>query len=61
MMTALKQTHVRISRLDRTLIMAVLFLSSVFPVELFSNAPPPPKGIDGQYSGRQGQVLLMKV
>jgi murein DD-endopeptidase MepM/ murein hydrolase activator NlpD len=61
MMTALKQTHVRISRLDRTLIAAVVLLSSVFPVELFSNTPPAPKGHDGQYSGKQGQVLVVKV
>ena len=61
MMTALKQTHGRISRLDRTLITAVVLLSSVFPVELFSNTPPAPKGIDGQYSGKQGQVLVVKV
>ena len=60
-LTALKQTHARISRLDRTLITAVVLLSSVFPVELFSNTPPAPKGIDGQYSGKQGQVLVVKV
>ena len=56
----LKQAQVRISRLDRTLITAVVLLTSVFPVELFPNTPPP-KGINGQYSGRQGQVLVVKV
>ena len=61
MMTALKQTHLRISRLDRALITAVVLLSSVFPVELFSNTPPAAKGLDGQYSGKQGQVLVVKV
>jgi murein DD-endopeptidase MepM/ murein hydrolase activator NlpD len=61
MMTALTQTHVRISRLDRTLITAVVLLSSVFPVELFSHTSPAPKGLDGQYSGKQGQVLVVKV
>src|ERR1700675_1442800 len=62
MMTSLRQTHVQISRLDRTLIIAVVLLSSVFPpVELFSNTPPTPNGIDGQYSGKQGQVLVVKV
>ncbi len=61
MMTALKQTQLRISRLDRTIIMAVVLLSSVFPVELFPNTPPAPKGLDGQYSGKQGQVLVVKV
>ncbi len=61
MITAFTQTRSRISRLDRTLITAVLLLSSVFPVELFSNTPPAPMGHDGQYSGRQGQVLVIKV
>jgi murein DD-endopeptidase MepM/ murein hydrolase activator NlpD len=59
--SALKQAGQRVSRLDRTLMMLIVLLTSVFPVELFPNAPPPPKGIDGQYSGRQGQVLLVKV
>ena len=61
MMTSLKSTRPRISRLDRTLITAVLLLSSVFPVELFSNTPPAPMGHDGEYSGKQGQVLVVKV
>jgi len=61
MMAALKKVHFRISRLDRTLITAVVLLSSVFPVELFPNSPPVPKGLDGQYSGKQGQVLVVKV
>ena len=61
MMTALKQTRARISRLDRVLVMAVVLLSSIFPVELFSNTPPAAKGLDGQYSGKQGQVLVVKV
>lgn len=59
--SALKQVGRRVFGLDRTLIILVVLLTSVFPVELFPNAPPPPKGIDGQYSGRQGQVLLVKV
>ncbi len=59
--TALKQAHGHISRLDRTLIMSIVLLTSVFPVELFPNTPPLPKGIDGQYSGKQGQVLVVKV
>jgi murein DD-endopeptidase MepM/ murein hydrolase activator NlpD len=47
--------------LDRTLLVLVVLVTSVFPVELFPNAPPAPKGIDGQYSGRQGQVIVVKV
>jgi murein DD-endopeptidase MepM/ murein hydrolase activator NlpD len=59
--SALKQAGQRVSRLDRTLLILIVLLTSVFPVELFPNTPPPPKGIDGQYSGRQGQVLLVRV
>lgn len=61
MRAALNQAQLRITRLDRVMIMAVVLLSSVFPVELFPNTPPPPKGVDGQYSGKQGQVLVVKV
>jgi murein DD-endopeptidase MepM/ murein hydrolase activator NlpD len=61
MMTTLKQAHLRVSRLDRTVITAVVLLTSVFPVELFPNTPPASKGLDGQYSGKQGQVLVVKV
>ena len=61
MTTARIQTPTRISRLDRTLITAVVLLSSVFPVELFPNTLPASKGHDGQYSGKQGQVLVVKV
>src|SRR5215813_15441925 len=61
MMMNIKQTQVRVSWLDRTLITAIVLLSSVFPVELFSNTPPAPRGSDGQYSGKQGQVLVVKV
>lgn len=58
---AFRQAQHRMSRLDRTLITAIVLITSVFPVELFPNQPPPPKGIDGQYSGKQGQVLVVKV
>ena len=61
MMTSIKSTRMRISVLDRTLITAVLLLSSIFPVELFSSTPPAPMGHDGEYSGKQGQVLVVKV
>ncbi|WP_455242546.1 M23 family metallopeptidase [Petrachloros mirabilis] len=58
---AIQRARLRISRLDRSLITAVVLLTSVFPVELFPNTPPPPKGIDGQYSGKQGEVVVVKV
>lgn len=58
---AIKQARLRISQLDRTLITVVVLLASVFPVALFPNTPVQPKGIDGQYSGKQGQVLVIKI
>jgi murein DD-endopeptidase MepM/ murein hydrolase activator NlpD len=57
----LKRAHLRISQLDRTLVTAVVLLASVFPVDLFSNTSSQPKGIDGQYSGKQGQVLVVRL
>jgi murein DD-endopeptidase MepM/ murein hydrolase activator NlpD len=42
-------------------IMAVILSASVFPVDLFPNAPHEIQGADGQYSGKQGQVLLVQV
>ena len=45
----------------RAAIAAVILLASVFPVDLFPNAPHEIQGADGQYSGKQGQVLLIRV
>jgi len=42
-------------------ITAVILLAGVFPVDLFPNAPHEIQGADGQYSGKQGQVLLVQV
>jgi murein DD-endopeptidase MepM/ murein hydrolase activator NlpD len=50
-----------IIRLDRTVLMAVVLLVSTFPVDLFPGSPPAPKGIDGQYSGKQGQIIVVKI
>lgn len=49
------------SRLHVWASMAVILLASVFPVDLFPNAPHEIQGADGQYSGKQGQVLLVRV
>lgn len=61
MMTMFTQAPWRMTRLDRMMIMVAVLLSSVFPVELFPNTLPSPAGLDGQYSGKQGQVLVVKV
>ncbi len=49
------------SRADRLAVTAIILLASVFPVELLPNTPAPQKGSDGQYSGKQGQVIVVKV
>ncbi len=49
------------SFLDRFLIISVVLLASVFPVELFPNTGPVPRGGDGQLSGKQGQVVVVTV
>ena len=51
----------RLWALDRSVLMAVLLIGSVFPVDLFPGSLPAPKGIDGQYSGKQGQIILVKI
>lgn len=48
-------------RLDRLAIMAVVLLASVFPVELFPGAPRDQRGTDGQFSGKQGQIVLVQL
>ncbi len=42
-------------------IMGVILLASVFPVDLLPSAPQALQGADGQYSGKQGQVVLVRV
>jgi len=51
----------RLWALDRSLLMAVLLIGSVFPVDLFPGSLPAQKGIDGQYSGKQGQIIVVKI
>jgi murein DD-endopeptidase MepM/ murein hydrolase activator NlpD len=46
---------------DRRLITAVIVVASVLPVEVVPHTQHHPSGIDGQYSGKQGQVLVVKV
>jgi murein DD-endopeptidase MepM/ murein hydrolase activator NlpD len=49
------------ARKDLVAIVLVILLTSVFPVDLLTSAPPERRGSDGQLSGKQGQVLLIKV
>jgi len=50
-----------LSRIERSAVTGILLLASVFPVELFPNTAPLPKGSDGQYSGKQGQIIIVRV
>lgn len=61
MATLLKQRNGSPSRIDRFVVTGVLLLASVFPVELFPNTIAPPRGSDGQYSGKQGQVIVIRL
>ena len=42
-------------------VVGALLLASVFPVDLFPKTPHESRGADGQYSGKQGQVLLVEI
>jgi hypothetical protein len=48
-------------RRDRLTIMAVVLVTSVFPVEPFPGAPRDLRGTDGQFSGKQGQVIVVRL
>ena len=50
-----------IGRKDRIAIMAVVLLTSIFPVDMLTSAPPEPRGIDGQLSGKQGDIVVVRV
>jgi murein DD-endopeptidase MepM/ murein hydrolase activator NlpD len=48
-------------RKDRVAIVAIVLLTSIFPVDLLTSAPPEPRGTDGQFSGKQGEVVVVRV
>ena len=50
----------RMFKPDGVIGMAVVLLSAVFPVDGFSGSRSA-IGIDGTYSGKQGQILVVKV
>ncbi len=52
----------RSRRQDRLVLTAVIILASIFPVEFLATAPSnDARGINGQLSAKQGQVLLVSV
>ncbi|MGH7229862.1 MAG: hypothetical protein ACREJU_00700 [Nitrospiraceae bacterium] len=48
-------------RPDLLAIVAIVLVTSVFPVDLLTSAPRERPGSDGQLSGKQGHVLVVKV
>jgi hypothetical protein len=48
-------------RLDLPAVIGFVLLTNVFPVDLLPNALQDVRGLDGQISGKQGQVLVVRV
>ncbi len=46
---------------NRLVVIIVILLACIFPVELFSAAPQEPAGVEEQYSGMQGQIIVVKI
>jgi Membrane proteins related to metalloendopeptidases len=49
------------ARMDRIAIMAIVLLTSIFPVDLLTSAPHEPHGMDGQFSSKQGDIVVVRV
>ena len=49
------------ARKDRIAIIVVVLLTSIFPVDLLTSAPHEPHGMDGQFSGKQGEIVVVRV
>lgn len=49
------------SRTKLLAIVLAILVASVFPVAPFPSAPHAVQGIDGQFSGKQGQVLMVRI
>lgn len=57
----MQAVQMRASQFDRMILTAIVLIASIFPIELVPGSMPAPKGADGQYSGKQGQIVLVKV
>jgi murein DD-endopeptidase MepM/ murein hydrolase activator NlpD len=42
-------------------LVAIVLLVSLFPVNLFADPPPGPQAVASHYSGKQGQILVVKI
>lgn len=60
-MNAIVQPRPRAGSLERMILVVIILLTSIFPVDLFPGSLPAPQGADGQYSGKQGQIIVVKV
>ena len=58
---AFKKVHRWNFRVNRTALLVVVLLAGGFSVNVFPGFSQVPKGLDGQYSGRQGQIIVIKV
>lgn len=57
----IQAVQARASQFDRMILTTIVLIASIFPIELVPGSMPAPKGADGQYSGKQGQIVLVKV
>src|SRR6476661_7031458 len=48
-------------RVDIITIVGIVLLTSIFPVDLLTSAPHEPHGTDGQFSGKQGEIVVVRV
>ncbi len=55
------QSQQRNTLLSRMVLGAIGLLLSIFPIDFFPGLLPTPQGLDGQYSGKQGQIVVVKV
>jgi hypothetical protein len=56
-----EENHQRSVLLEQAVLGAMVVLLSIFPVDLFPGFLPTPQGLDGQYSGKQGQIIVVTV
>lgn len=59
--TAIRRYQRSTSKVEWLACMAVLLTTSVFPMDLSFGSPAKGTGVDGQYSGKQGEIIVVKV
>lgn len=61
MLTRLSMIVPSPGRWELLVVMLLILVASIFPVDPFPSAPQAVPGIDGQLSGKQGQVLIVRI